>query len=547
MRENVKEIMARAIVLLCLSLLISLFFIEAALAVPSGDIEWGEPHVHLLHIGESVVRGDYVIEATDFFSNYALITIYDKDWNRLASNVTCTGEYVEWNNSINVSLLEVHTSIGNTSRLNVPVDQWIKIESRLVGVPRLTIALQSEKYLHTAGEEISINVSIRNYGTGRLKNARLVLNTDLTPVNGDKTEYDLYEIAADNTSEDNNLSKMINVRFKAPASIYNATYNITGVVTGEDLFGNLYRKEDTVHVKVLGSHRVEAHKYVRERAYIGEKVYVTLSVLNNGTVSLKNLTLTDALPKPLHPPPNYSLRWSFDLPPGAHKSISYPCIAKSPGAYVLPPAVLNWEFNNINYTLQTERPRVVLSGPSVSVVKTANRTKIPPNGRVKISLVATNTGDQAAIVRIEDHIPESVKLVSGDLYRSLIVYQNETKRHTYTLELPANGTITLPPALTSTTDLLQFYEDPGQLPYSRHNIRSRTNTIELIVEPLEISHEDGLMRTIVTPTPRPFVVEVKETPLPVPAKSGKTPGTGIVTAIFVFVAASSLTRKFKFK
>lgn len=547
MRENVKEIMTRAIVLLGLSLLISLFFIEAALAVPSGDIEWGEPQVHLLHIGESVVRGDYVIEATDFFSNYALITIYDKDWNRLASNVTCTGEYVEWNNSINVSLLEVHTSIGNTSRLNVPVDQWIKIESRLVGVPRLTIALQSEKYLHTAGEEISINVSIRNYGTGRLKNARLVLNTDLTPVNGDKTEYDLYEIAADNTSEDNNLSKMINVRFKAPASIYNATYNITGVVTGEDLFGNLYRKEDTVHVKVLGSHRVEAHKYVRERAYIGEKIYVTLSVLNNGTVSLKNLTLTDALPKPLHPPPNYSLRWSFDLPPGAHKSISYPCIARSPGAYVLPPAVLNWEFNNINYTLQTERPRVVLSGPSVSVVKTANRTKIPPNGRVKISLVATNTGDQAAVVRIEDHIPEGVKLVSGDLYRSLIVYQNETKRHTYTLELPANGTIILPPALTSTTDLLQFYEDPGQLPYSRHNIRSRTNTLELIVEPLEISHEDGLMRTIVTPTPRPFVVEVKETPLPVPAKSGKTPGARIITAIFVFVAASSLTRKFKFK
>jgi uncharacterized repeat protein (TIGR01451 family) len=526
-------------------LLLFLFFLFASIAsaVPSGDVEWGQPQVHYLHIGEFVERGDYIVEATDFFSNYVLITIYDKNWSRLAYNVTAAGDYVDFEEKINISVLEVHTSTGNTSRLNVPVDQWVKIKTWLGGKPRLTVVLELDRYEYRAGETIPLNVSVRNYGTAKIKNVKLSLLTNLT---AEKREYDLYEIAAGNTSEGGNLSEIIRVRFKAPADIYNATYNITAVVTGEDVFGNHYRKEETVEFKVLGMLKVEAYKYVRARTYVGEKTYVTVTVVNNGSVSLKNVTLQDEAPPLLHPPPNYSLKWHFDLPAGARKSVSYPLTTTTPGSYILPPATVNWSFGGANYTVKTGTPRAVISGPRVKVTKIADRTSVSPNSTVNITLTVSNTGDLPAVVRIQDKIPEGVELVRGRLYRSMVVYQDETKNHTYTIKLVKKSTVTLPAALVSTTDLLQFYEEPGQLAYSRHNVRSKSNTVTLeMPPPVRKTFEEAIGKTVVTPTPTPFKVEAEQTPSTTPTLSPteKAPSLRILTLIAVLLFTAKIKMK----
>lgn len=170
------------------------------------DIEWVDPRENTLRMTESFTRGGYQIEATDFFDDMALITVYDSNHNIIIRNITRKDDYFVVND-MNITAIDLQVVSGNISAghgLNVTVDQWVRIQTRVVGKPSIRISIipkgieiKNRKIVrrtYIPGSEIPINFSIRNEGKSKLKDMILKINTSLPVLYDEKLNYEIMEL-----------------------------------------------------------------------------------------------------------------------------------------------------------------------------------------------------------------------------------------------------------------------------------------------------------------------------------------------------------------
>ena len=156
------------------------------------ETEWVDPQEKTLRLAETFSREGFLIEASDFYENSALITVYDISGNFIISNITRINDYFVVNSQLNITVIDLKESKGNIGAghgVNVVVDQWVKINTRVVGRPLPVVSIIPYgkeidnkivvNHAFLPGSEIGINFSLKNEGKAVLKNLTFKINSTL--------------------------------------------------------------------------------------------------------------------------------------------------------------------------------------------------------------------------------------------------------------------------------------------------------------------------------------------------------------------------------
>ncbi len=510
------------------------------------ETEWVDPQNNTLRLAESFTREGYLIEATDFYDDgtlsncnpCAFISVYDGSHNLITQNITRINDWIVVDGRLNLTIVDLQAVAGNISSnhgLNITVDEWVKIETRVAGrpAPRVVIFPYEKQVweenenrnvinrVFIAGDEIPMNFSIINEGKAVLENVTLKINSSLPLFPGEKLNFEPPDI--NNGTE----YKTITVRFIAPSVEQSTFFTISAEVDGNDVFGRAYTASDSTDIEVVPAvdNSIELKKYVSEKVYMGDAATVTLSIKNNGSQTIDNVSLTDALPEGLEPL-NTNLSWNFTLGPYEQKSISYQVKPQEPGTYIFPAASSLVEYPG-GYAYNVKPASLIVNGPYVVLIKSADPDTPIKGEKLNITVTAINTGDYTAIVKLRDSSQAAYSMASeipdDSALRTMVLHPGDSASVSYELNVTSSGSFVIPPARATVFDQFQ-YED------ERYTQKVTSNSLEINVsEPYEpvnppvnaITPVETAMTPIETATP-----EDTETPAatatPVPAK--ESPG-----------------------
>lgn len=488
------------------------------------DIEWVDPQEKTLRLMEFVIRDGFIIEASDFYDNSALISVYDTSHNLISRNVTRINDYMEINSRLNITIKNLKEKRGNISAslgMNVVVDQWVRIETRVAGrpIPRVSISPIEEKIKEkkvvkrsfTPGSEISINFSVRNDGKAVLKDTILKINSSLPLLVDDKLYYELLDIKRDNQSG------IITVRFRAPYVEDKTNFKILGQASGIDIFGKTYHAIDSIDIEVKPQIEIKADKiveriyikkYVTEKVYMGDVAVVSLYIKNNGSNKIENLTLEETLSSGLMPV-NTNMSWNFSLDPFEQKSISYKIKPEKPGTYFFPPGSTMIEYKD-GLEYDTKLNKLIVNGPYVVLSKSANMKNPAKGDNVTITIEAKNLGNAVAIAKISDSIPINNSLAPGNMsfsqvLRTAVLRAGNSTSFSYILNIKENGLFILPPVKATVLDQFLYKEE-------RYTQRITSGNLSIDVKEPMIAQEP--VKIIRTPVPT-VIPERTSTPVPV--------------------------------
>ena len=448
-----------------LTLTISIILVGILFTFPvmADETEWVDPQENILRLSESFVKDVFVIEATDFYSDSVLITVYRKNGDVSVGNVNGVGNGVtgaendignkyggdkidsnimrfgdSWNvtyqnSTINITIKELREDRGNISAyegLNVVVDQWVNVFVRLAGKPLPIVSIVPEerhienrtivKRIFSPGSEIPINFTIKNIGKAKLKELKIKINTTLPLLfSSDKLYYELSTLDAGN-------STTITVRFRIPNNydLYGNNYNfsISAEAAGVDIFGNKYHNKDSTYIIVRPyiEKLVELKKYIPEKVYMGDLIYVSLNVRNNGYNNI-SMNIIDGVPTGFEiideNMKGETVSWNLILEGNSEKVILYKIMPKKPGIYSIGYACADIDGIGIECSDKPNKisnNKLIVSGPYVELIKLAENIE---GGNTRIKIAMTNKGDRTAIVRLVDHVPLNFT-INGSVNRS---------------------------------------------------------------------------------------------------------------------------------
>ncbi|MCZ7355992.1 MAG: hypothetical protein O8C66_08415 [Candidatus Methanoperedens sp.] len=462
------------------------------------EIEWVDPQEKTLRFTDSFTREGFQIEATGFYNNtdfkdlMALITVYDSDHRLVTSNITRINDSFSIDNRLNITIIDLQdrfANIGAAHGVNAIADQWVKIRTRVPGtpLPKLSV-LPAEKHFNNRtivsrifapGSEISINFTIRNDGKGSLRSPTLQINTSLPPLAHERLDYELPELKAGNESD------IITVRFKAPYITEGKSFQISAEVNGNDVLRRAYKAVDSTYIEVREmDKRIMFGKFVSEKIYMGDIAVVSLSLTNNLSLPIDNVSLTDSLPPDLEPL-DTNLSWNFSLGPLEHKLISYAIKPQKPGTYLLMPGSSIFEYpGGFGYN---EKPaKLIVNGPYVVLVKSANIINPVVGENISVTVEAKNQGDATAIVKLSDGLPpdNSISNASPEKYKvvlnTVVLHSGESASFSYALNANASGSFVIPPAKAIVLDQFLYLDE-------RYTQRAVSNYLVLDVrEPLKL-------------------------------------------------------------
>jgi uncharacterized repeat protein (TIGR01451 family) len=437
----------------------------------------------------------------------------------VTKNISRINDYIPVNDSLNITIINLQEVSGNFSSsegLNVIVDQWVRIQTRVKGspLPRVTIIPKSIEINNRTiirrtfipGSEIPINFSVRNNGKAKLKNSFLKINTSLPALYGEKLSYEILELGPGNESE------TFTVRFQAPSKDEIKVFLISAEVKGYDVFGKAYQANDSINIEVnpLTGKKIDIKKYVSEKIYFGEIGVITISMKNNLSRKIENLSLVDTLPSGLTPL-DTNLSWNFTLLPNELKSISYQVRPQKPGTYYLPPGSSVIEYKEeLYYNLKLVK--MIVNGPYVVMIKSASPDDPVKGDNITIRLDIKNIGDSNAVVKLKDRVPINNSLPARGfkwVLDTLVLHPGNSTSYSYTFNATEKGTFNIPQADATILDQF-FYQD------ERYMQIISSNGLTLTVREAAVMPQ---MTGNITATP-------KRTAVP---KTTQTPGEGTTT------------------
>ena len=472
-------------------LLILIMFYVFILPAFADDIEWVDPQEKTLRLAESFTRDGFLIEASDFYNSTALITVYDADHRLISRSIAQINDSWAINDKLNITIKDLQEISGNisaSSGLNMVVDQWVKIQTRVAGQPALKISIiPRERQINNItvvdrvfvpDSEIPINFSIKNDGKATLRDLHLKINSSLPLLfSDDKLSYELPDITAGNESE------TITVRFNAPYIVTRTPFTISAEAKGKDIFGNEYQAADSTYVEVRPQVEkiIDLKKYVSEKVYIGDITVVSLSIKNNGSQAIRGVNLFDDVPSGLEPL-DTNLTWNFTLEPNENKLISYKIKPKKPGIYFFPAASSRVEYSGgVEYNLKSNK--LIVNGPYVVLTKSASNDNPVKGDTVNITVEARNIGDATAIVKLRDFIPLNYSLgldkePNITITNTMVLHPDSSVSFSYILNTTEAGDFILPSADAVVLDQFLYQNE-------RYTQRSISNNLTINVnEPL---------------------------------------------------------------
>lgn len=455
-------------------------------SVPGGDIEWVDPQEKTLSLAEHFARDNFIIEATDFYEDAVLITVYDDtiydtcipfcSKSIVSKTIAKMGD--SWNvtdntnvTRMNIEIKDLKTIKGNLSAyegLNVTVDSRVKIRTILVGrpTPRLSIIPKERKFnnrtfvdrIFDVGSEISINFSIKNEGKATLKGMHLVLNkSDVKDLpflfREERLDHELPGLRANETI-------IVNIRFRTPSVEKRRNFTISGSVIGKDAFGRDYNVTDStfIIVKPLVEKIIEVKKHVPVKMYMGDIVYVTLYINNNGWRDINGVSLIEDIQAGFEPLDNMWNLTNFTLKAHESKLVMYKLRPKKPGIYIFPEksSIVEWRGDNgtdNGIEFNTKPNKLIVNGPYVELKKVG----VVKGDNIEIKIYARNLGDMTAIVRLTDLVPKN-----GGMMPSLVVRPGNTATFLYNInktnvtDIISDGKVRFPPATAIILDQFLF-------------------------------------------------------------------------------------------
>jgi hypothetical protein len=488
-----------------------------------------DPQEKTLRLMEFVIRDGYYIEASDFYDNSSIISVYDPAHNLISRNITRLNDSMEVNERFNITIIDLKEKTGNIGAnlgLNVLVDQWVRIESRVAGrpIPRVSIAPHEERIQNKTvvrrsfkpGSEISLNFSVGNYGKAVLKDTILKINSSLPLLLDDTLNYDLLDIKAGNVSD------ILTIRFRAPYVEEKKIFTVRGIASGFDRWGKTYTGTESMDIEVIPQidKRLYIRKYVTEKIYMGDAGVVSIIIKNNLTQKIENLTLTETPPGGLIPVTT-NLSWNFSLEPLEQKSISYLVKPTKPGTYFFQPGSSRVEYKD-GSEYDKKLNKMIVNGPYVVLSKTANIENPVKGDNVIITIEAKNLGTAVAIVKIVDDVPVNYSLKPGNMsfsniVKTVVLRTGNSTSFSYTLTINATGSFILPAVKATVIDQFLYQDE-------RYTQKISSNNLSINVkEPIIVQEQVKIIRT-----PVPTVIP-EQTSVPVPTEttvptSKSTPG-----------------------
>lgn len=533
--------------LFIISIIVFLFIIPAL----AEDIEWVDPQEKTLRLAESITRDGFIIEATDFYDNSSLISVYDANHTLISKNVTRINDTMEINGRLNISIKNLKEKVGNIGAslgLNMAVDQWVRIETRVSGrpIPRVSISPIEERIKNRTvvkrsfipGSEISVNFSVKNDGKAVLKDTILKINSSLPLLVDDKLYYELFDIRGGNESG------FITVRFRAPYVGDKKNYSILSEASGTDIFGKTYKAVDSIDIEVKPQleKRLDIRKFVTEKVYMGDIAVVSLYIKNNESRKIENLTLEETLSSGLMPI-NTNLSWNFSLEPLEQKSISYKIKPEKPGTYFFPPGSTRIEYQDgLEYDRKLNK--LIVNGPYVILSKSSNIENPARGDNVTITIEAKNVGNAVAIAKISDSIPVNNSLAAGNMsfsqvLRTEVLRAGNSTSFSYILNLKDNGRFILPPVKATVLDQFLYRDE-------RYTQSATSGNLSINVKESMIVQQQEPVKIIRTPVPT-VILESKSTPVPagtVAATPKPSPGLqGYVFILILFLVRYRIKNK----
>lgn len=378
---------------------------------------------------------------------------------------------------------------------------WAVIELNPRGTPQLGVSIQTDKdrYVSSYTTDVVTTVKIENTGSADAVNVDMFIDSEL-PINRGslKYHYDKIKIGESVTET---------LTFASPILTEQKMFSISANVSGSDVMNMPYTAMSVKSISMAAELPVtlSVRKSTVDKMYLKDYTIISLSVKNNGRLDAKNVNITDSLPSGFRLLGNQSLHWIADIP--VHEEWEYRYLVRPQEAnkegVVFPAAVVEFTVRNEFYSIESNKPKIVVYGPKIVLKKQTDVSEFNAGDTVTVTVVAENTGSTPTRVTVMDTLPANVVLVSGGTTGEKFLEATMKMSFSYKLRIDASETITLPAANA------EYYE------LGSKGRKLSTNSQEIEIQ-LKSAKKTPIPTQIITPTPVPVVTTPKITPTPVP-------------------------------
>jgi uncharacterized repeat protein (TIGR01451 family) len=350
--------------------------------------------------------------------------------------------YISPDGEFKVTAIDLPASLGK-EWLFESYDPWVKLELCPRGKPLFDMSVNTDdEYISGPNTEILVNVIVKNPGTADMLNVDMEVGTKLPLLRGNlKFHYDKI-IKGSQISE--------TMTFSTPIITELTKYDIYTNVSGSDVKDISYNSIllKTILIAPSPQQIPTLKKNSNAKIYMKDYNMVSLSFKNNLNYDLKNVSITDTLPKGFKQISNNSLKWLVDVPANGEWTERYilkPTEADKDGI-LFPAAKAEFMIKNEYYMVQSNKPVTIVYGPSIDLKKQTDFSEITPGDTVTVTIVALNKGSTPTKVSIKDTIPGDVTLLSGSTMREEYLEADKEVNFSYTIRSSSDGPFMLPAA-----------------------------------------------------------------------------------------------------
>lgn len=484
-----------------LTTLIIIWFVSSAGAFETRQLQWDTGISGILKRDEVISHMGYSVKVTSFNApvesdKYKQAPVEPVEGhvglniskNGTFINVTVLGlgeSFITQDGEFKVTATEFPSSSGK-EWLYESYGPWVKLELNPRGKPHFDLTLNTHgEYLSAPNTEIPVNVILKNTGGADIQNVDLDIGTELPLLRGNlKFHYETIKKGAQ-VSEPLTFSSPIIAELKS----YNIYANVSGIDVKDISYKNSVLK--TIVIAPPPQQLPSLKKSSGAKMYLKDYTMVSLSFKNNLNYELKNVSITDYVPKGFKQISNDSLHWLINVPPNGEWYFRYilkPIEADKDGV-LYPAAKAEFEIKNEYYAIQSNRPETIVYGPRIDLTKQTDVQEIDPYGTLTVTVVAVNKGSTPSKVTIKDNLPEDVTLVSGTTMKDDYLEANKETRFSYTIRSDSDKPVMLPAA---TADYFELGDSGAK-------ISTRSQELSIRIKP--------------PPTPEPTPAPVAEIPL----------------------------------
>lgn len=488
--------------------LIFLCFISFANAFESSQLQWTEGISGKLKRGDTIAYMGYVVEVVAFPPPVES-TKYKAEPEEpvepfVGLNISKNGTFI---NTVILGLTESYTLPDSDLKVTAKglppknanewlfesYGPWAMIELNPRGIPHLEVFIDTDKnkYISSSATDIVAMVTLKNTGSADAVNVDMVIETELQIKRG-SSKYHYEKIKrGDSISE--------TIALVSPILTEQKPYGISANVSGYDIKDILYRAEFLKNYSIAVEPEVSLsiQKSAVNKMYLKDYTIVSVAVKNNGKYDLKNVSITDFLPKGFKLLGNSPLHWIADIPANEEWNIHYLIKPQEPDkdGIVLPAATAEFRNKKELYSMQSNQPKIIVYGPKIVLSKKIDVSEVSYGDTVTVTLIAENTGSTPTRVVIKDELPKDAPIVNGSIVREEFLEADKKVSFNYTLKIDSIQSIKLPPA---TADYYELGTKGGR-------IHTASQEPEIRIKPEIPAYVPSPQITTQVPTPLPAV------------------------------------------